>query len=387
MRLFNSLLASLMLFFAAYVSPFFIKRALFLSWGVGLIPIGLFFIPSTNPTSWSIIGIGTFWAFFYSLLFNSSTKNKQGIWLALIGTISAAIIALSARWDSGVYILISIFSIGLLFANKEFLLKRYKLLISIALVSLPLLYFVISINLYRFGSAFRLPSSQEAPDDKPNAIVNLLMEVPSFIVGIFGGQAPDWVQRYGDLGRDFTYGAGWLEFNFPSITGITISLSIFALFFTGLVSIKLNRLMALLVLISAPILIMIYIRGVFGFAQGSFFQPRYFLPIALVALGVAFINENQKQRFLNKPQALILVVMIFIGEITSWLATITRYAISPLASITNFDQPISWWAFSNPMIFGKLEFFIINIIVAVLWIISTIYFWSLNTSNKNTKIN
>ena len=76
MRFFNVLISSFSFFLAIYVAPFIVKRAIILSWGLVLIPIGIFNIASTNPSSWTITGIGTLWAFLLSLILSSPFESK-----------------------------------------------------------------------------------------------------------------------------------------------------------------------------------------------------------------------------------------------------------------------------------------------------------------------
>jgi hypothetical protein len=376
MRIFNAFLSSIMLFVAAFVSPFFIRRALFVTWGAAIIPIGIFFIPSTNPSSWTITGIGTFWAFLYSLLFNIKTRNFEKIKFAFIGTFISCLISFGSRFDSGIYLLLIFLSIIILFLSKSLIKNRQKIILKVSAMVIPIIFYFFVVNFKRYGSGFSFPLAEETTPDQPNAIVNLLMEFPSFFVGIFGGQYPDRFQYTGNLGVNFKYGVGWLEFNFPSITGITIAMSVFSLFLVGLHSAKLNRIFSILFLFTCTLLIMIFVRGLNRFMDDTYFQPRYFLPIIMVTLSIALIDETNNRKLLSTFQALTLVVLLFFGSITSWLAVFTRYAISPLNSITNLNQQVLWDPFSLGLGVGKSTLFLITSFLSIIWVFSTVFTWS-----------
>jgi hypothetical protein len=376
MRVFNSLLASLMLFAAVKVSPFFIQRALLISWGAGIVPIGIFFIPSTNPSSWTIIGVATFWAFFYSSLYFQKWRNRRKSIISGLGAIFAFLIATGSRYDSGVYIMLSFLAILIIFFRRSFIKTNFKYVLSLVLLAIPVVYFFVTINLRRFGFSIVIPSSGQNSQEQPNAIVNLLIELPSFLLGVFGGQYPDRTQTSGELGVNFKYGVGWLEFNFLSITGILISLSVFSLFFIGLRFADYNKVVAIIFLFASTVTIMIFIRGLDGFANNTYFQPRYFLPILLVILGISLIEDQSRSPILNFIQASLLVLMVFIGGVISWLTVFTRYAISPLAPITNLDQSINWWPAFEFLKIEKFNYFIMIFLVNIIWNFSTIWIWS-----------
>jgi hypothetical protein len=209
-------------------------------------------------------------------------------------------------------------------------------------------------------------------------------------MGIFGGQYPDRTQASGELGVNFKYGVGWLEFNFLSITGILISMSVFALFLIGLKFSNINKIISLVFLFSATVMIMLFIRGLDGFSNQTYFQPRYFLPLFLVIIGISLIEENSQTSILNYLQASLIVFMVFIGAVTSWLTVFTRYAISPLAPITNLDQSIKWWPVFESLNLGKTNYFILVSLFTLIWNLATIFTWSTasllkSKSNVSTK--
>lgn len=98
MRVANALLAMVLIGLAFLVSEARSRSAYALTVLVGLCtPIGLVFIPSSNPTSWSVIGLGCLWLFVLTFM---STTSPWRRWLALVGSLVAWTLPVAARADA-----------------------------------------------------------------------------------------------------------------------------------------------------------------------------------------------------------------------------------------------------------------------------------------------
>lgn len=98
MRIANAVLAIVLIGLAFLVSEGRSRSAYALTVLVGVCtPIGLVFIPSSNPTAWSVIGLGCLWLFVLAFMSTTSTWRR---WLALIGALVAWVLPVSARADS-----------------------------------------------------------------------------------------------------------------------------------------------------------------------------------------------------------------------------------------------------------------------------------------------
>lgn len=372
-RIFNVLLASILFFLAIYVANFTVRRSLILAWGVSIIPVGVFYIASTNPSSWAIAGIGVFWVFLLSLNYQFKRDSKKFV-LSLFGLLISITIAIGARYDSAVYLNLSAVAVLILLFNKEWAKKNYfKLIFGIFFILIPFTFYLFIRFSNRWGRILEFPSAQEAPNDQPNAVINTLIELPAFIVGVFGGQAPDWVQRYGDLGRDFAFGIGWLEFNLPSITGTLIGGAALSAFLLGFNQTTIKKSLAIVTLFFPLIGLILYSRAAYGFRDGTYFQPRYFLPLLIVLIGIALLNTKETPIFTNFQSHLIFL-MVLIGSIAAWQATTTRYTVNPLAAFTNFGQKLEWWPLSETI--SRFDLFIFSFMVHILWLTSTVLTWS-----------
>ena len=73
-------------------------------WGTAMIPVGLFYVVSANPSSWAISGVGTFWAFISAVIYqrrNDLPVSK----VAILGSIFSTVIAMGARNESGIFVI------------------------------------------------------------------------------------------------------------------------------------------------------------------------------------------------------------------------------------------------------------------------------------------
>jgi hypothetical protein len=74
------------------------------SWAVVSVPLAMFTIASTNPSSWSIIGIGTYWVSLLSFLRSKTLKYSiiNGVLLFISG-----LIAIQSRSEASPYLILS----------------------------------------------------------------------------------------------------------------------------------------------------------------------------------------------------------------------------------------------------------------------------------------
>ncbi len=103
MRVFNSFLAILLLTITAIYAAPFIRFALLGTWVSVVTPLALFTIPSTNPSSWSIIGLGIYWAALLSFL---RSKKKNSLVINGILTFITGLMAINSRSEASPYLIL-----------------------------------------------------------------------------------------------------------------------------------------------------------------------------------------------------------------------------------------------------------------------------------------
>lgn len=352
MRMANVVLASALLALALLVAAPALRRALSLAWMVCLVPVGIFFIASMNPSSWAITGGALFWVFLLSLFREPTFRTRRSI-VAGLGAAACTFLAMSARADSVIVLLLSMIAVGIVAAPH---LRRRLHLLWLGLLAIPLIAVaaVFSVGRYlQFGPSF--PSGN--PEwDQPNAVLKALLELPNFLVGIIGGQSPFWSQRASRVDAEmpgfswpgYSYGVGWTDVFNPGISGILILTCVAGVIFLGFSSYSRRKVIAIALLVLALVVQAILMRAMVGFQPTWFLQPRYFIAPVMVIVGLAALAYPAKLRLVNRGQATLLVCALTVAYSTSLLATIGRYTYGQNHSWTGLSADVSWWWQTGP---------------------------------------
>jgi hypothetical protein len=372
-RLFNVVLGSLFLLWALAVSTPPIKRAVALSWGLTIIPVGIFFIASINPSSWLIFSIGTYWAFLGTALAPGISRARRSF--AWIGSLTSALVALGSRTDAIIYLAIA--SVAILIIRWRVITRQTSRATIFLLLALSA--GIGSLGGWIFLNRFPVPDLRWGSDILSGGLpapLKTLAEMPSFFFGLFGGQGSfsELKTLFNGLPESrtsgFTYGLGWVEFDLPAFIGIAGASSTLVVMFLILRNLSISKALAVSLLVVSFASLVLILRARFDFANTGHLQPRYFFPLLLTGIGIAFIDRIRKRPLLSRPQAsLLLVVLAFSGSV-AWLATATRYAVGPLAALTDFGQPYEWWWHIGP---GRLGWFLFTMCVTVLWLYATVW--------------
>jgi hypothetical protein len=344
MRIFNVFLAGALLWFALFSAPGFVSKGLKLSWVTTIVPVQIFYIASTNPSSWSISGLCTFWVYPIIFIDKLYMKHKIGF-TPIVGAVLSTISAMSSRSDSIIYLFLMLIGIFLykyktikLVCEQKFT-SKYKFL-SIVFVSTSLFMFgAIKVITDIIINLFNRDFSKESP----NPLINILIETPSFLVALLGGQEPRWIQFRGELGRDFTYGVGWLEFDLPSVVGIfnlTAVILVLGISFSRVS--EWSRICGTVFLFGSLPLIIIYVRARSGFLEGQYFQPRYLAPYLTAIIGISIALFSKDEIKIPKFIKALLMPLIYVSGTISFQSIMARYVMGFDSAFTNLQWPINW---------------------------------------------
>jgi hypothetical protein len=360
-KLLNLSIATILLLMLLQVSKTIVKRSLVLTIMTTLSPIGYILINSTNPTSWALLGI-----FFYgAFLFNLIECRKLNKFYNYLGIILSITLALGSRYDSLYFLTIITFAV-LIFYNKRLsVITKYIILINLLVALLISILFATS----KFGTFLNLKLNS-ANADQPNAILNLIVELPVFFASFVGGQKPIWVQPDGELGRNFGYGVAWLEFNFPSITGLFLTLIIFYLIVIFIRDSSKVKIYSLIFLVMSTIFLILIMRAKYSFLDGFYFQTRYLYPLFLVFCFLVFFDDGSLEQKLKKFDLKLTGIFIFIGNIFAWQFYVSRYVIGLEYPYTSFKTKVLWWPDLMPL--GRIATFILYAFFLTLNIILSI---------------
>lgn len=345
MRLFNAFLFAGLFVALRFLLPGRLSQTLTWSWLITLTPLGFFLVPSVNPSSWAITSIGFGWL---ALLGFLEAERRKAIPLGIIYIITA-IMAVSSRTDSAVFfIATSAMAIFLSPVGFKALLARLWLPLLLPFGGLLVLLTRGVDGVGQLGVAFEgmgrrsvsrygepLPWAKGArgePTDEFdwNLLWNNIWDTPALWLGFVGGYP------FGSL--------GWLDTLLPQFVPFSLMFVIAAIAFAGVRQSRLKRQIALIAIILSSWALPVYILQLGGFIVGEQFQPRYLLPIFMVAVGITILQEKGTPPLSwSKFQVLALWLPLVTAHSIALHTGIRRYTTGFGLGGWDLDASREWW--------------------------------------------
>jgi hypothetical protein len=319
MRAFNAFIAVTLTTLVVALNKPNLRRIPIVTLAVSSVPLGVFVIASTNPSSWALLGT--------VLLFSSTlgflTTPKRGHKFALGAMSSVALVLASgSRSDAAIY---AIFAMVL-----AFLLTRSKNTISaidyVALASWTLIaaafFSYSSQGLGALGGELGTPATQNT-----SQIISNLLHLPGLLTGVFG-----------------TYGLGWLDTNMPSTVWVSALFVFIAVLFSSIRRFTKRQIIVLLLATTAVFFVPMYLLTVNGLRVGEAVQPRYILPIIALLLSVALFKKSPKSKGIwSSFQLTILGLALAAANGIALHTNIRRYVTGTDVTSLNLDVAVEWW--------------------------------------------
>lgn len=351
MRVANVAIASAFLASLLILTRSSVRRASILAWTIAFSPVAIFFIASTNPSSWTIIGVGTFWAFLLAFGSSARWRSRRAIAnLVLAGV--AALLALMSRADAAVYLGTSMVAVAILaWPDLRTRMSRHRRITVVAGVLVALVLAGAATNLLRYlQNSLSFPAAN-LDSGQPNAVIKTLLELPTFLAGVLGGQAPLWSQSEylfntglpGYTSPGFTYGVGWVDVFNPAISGTFVLAAAAGAVFVGFSRYNWRKVVAFVWIVAMLVVQVLAMRGLVEFAAIWFLQPRYVMPIVLVAIGIALYGPVTADPMFARAQRWALVALVSIAASVSYIATLSRYTRGQGSAFSNISADPFWW--------------------------------------------
>lgn len=369
MRFVNIFIASLLFAWGLLVSRHGARRALALAWLVASVPIGMFIMSSTNPSSWAIAGVATYWVFLLAVL-----KPRRDLpyarGLAMAGLLCSAFIAVGSRADTLVFLGGSTVAVVLV-AWKSLRVRMGALVgLGIIAVVIGILMVVTSIGDRLVLVLQSFTTSQEGSSFNNvmgwNNSVNHVVELPSFLWAFVGGQAPSFGPP-----TAYSRGLSWMDVGIPSIVGILMLLAVVSVVAWGFDVYNTRKVvavgLALVVLLAAVI---VPLEGA-NYGPEVVLQPRYFLPMLYVVIGLATLRS----RLSGSPRILVLVVVVssvLLANAVAQLAFLHRFTNGEMLPWIRLDLEPNWWWLNFPLsptatwVIGVVGFLCFGVTVALI---------------------
>lgn len=340
MRVFNAALFVGLATALAVLLPESRRRALLWGWLVTLVPLGMFLIPSNNPSGWAITGVGTA---FMALLgwFETSGRRRWALGaLYALGVVMAA----GSRGDAAVYAAGASLTAAILASERtrEWALRS---LLPVAGVLFAVIMFtsagqsgVGAVGFTSGGGEAALPVGADGEDVGAPlggwalAAYNLL-SLPFLWTGVFG-----------------TWGLGWLDTGLPDIVPWAATAAFVAVGFAGIGRITGRKTIATGGVLAVLVVLPVYVLTMGNDTVGVNLQPRYLLPL-IVLFGFLLVSEARGVdtiRF-TRVQTFTILSALAVAQLVALQINIRRYVTGADQQGLNLDAGAEWWWAGLPL--------------------------------------
>ena len=308
------------------------------TWPIALLPLGMFLIPSTNPSSWAIIAVGTGWL---ALLGYLETNGWRSAGLAAVYLV-ALVLSVSSRVDSilflGVASVLALWQAPL--TPRQLWRKTWVAIFPLGFVIARLI--TTPGNLERVTGGINtngdilstLPWAQSADTVLPGTfnwalLWNNIWSVPGLWTGAFGGRP------LGSL--------GWLDTALPQIVGVGVGLVVIGLIFEAVRKPGARKAWSLAAVFGALWVIPVYLLQISGALAGAEFQPRYLVPFMVVVVGTIVLTSQGLPLIQDRFRLSAIAVALIVANAIALHTNLRRYTTGTLVQGFNLNSPREWW--------------------------------------------
>jgi hypothetical protein len=302
------------------------------------VPMGMFLVPSANPSSWAIVGVAVA-GFGLHSYWMAETRGLV-IANAAIAAVGVAL-AVSSRGDSALYAILTAVALTALHFRS---VRRHP----VRLV-LPLLGMLVGFFVYRSSgqATSAMAGSGLGPANSLHGWDLFLYNLMNSPVLLFGNQG--------------LYNLGWLDTPLPSIVWVPMILVCGFLIMAGVSRPSWMKMLVLVGGILAVVAIPLFVLQVSQLKVGAGVQSRYMLPLLPVVALVLLTGRLPDQAVrLSRPAAWVTWALVSLANCVSLLTNIRRYTTGLDGSILPSGTP-EWWSTSlsgppKTWVIGSLAF-------------------------------
>jgi len=320
MRIINALIAAAMFFAALLLSPRGIARSIATATLIAYVPIGLYIIPSTNPSSWAITGVAAFWAFGISTMARQESVETWRTLVLSLGVVIGAVMAIASRLDSSAYLALVA---GIVFLTVGVRQLRRKWLSALLLVVLALMGLIA----YATTNPPVAPGGEALGSAEPGIglLLTNVLNVPVYLQEAVGGPL------------------GWYDIVLPTWVPITGTLAMGFVIYRQLAFGKSRILLASAVAFAAFFLVPVVFLQLSGLVVGELIQPRYLLPLLVVFIATAALSPELVRDRPWPPLALgVMLPALAVSALLAFWYTAHRYAAGSGQGLFDLDLAIEW---------------------------------------------
>jgi hypothetical protein len=331
MRLINAALFVLLATALAVLRPASRRPTLLWGWLVTLVPLGIFLIPSNNPSGWAITGVGTTFLALSGWYESSGRRRWALAALVLVGVLMAA----GSRGDGAVYAAGAVVTATIMAAPERDggwrLWRRWAWLPVIAIL-VSVAFFMTAGQASTAGSGFGGGPASISGSSRPDsptglalAAYNLLM-LPSLWTGVWG-----------------TWPLGSLDTGLPDIVPAAAVVAFVVVAFTGIGGLNRRKVIAAAGVFAVLVVLPVWVLTRGGNIVGDNLQPRYLLPIIVLLAFILLTMPRGAVFAMTRVQSIIVLSLLALANLVALQVDIRRYVTGIGEQGFNLDAGIKWW--------------------------------------------
>lgn len=324
-------MVNLVLFMAVFTAvylllPVGLRRAQVLGTLLTLVPLGVFLIPSINPSSWAMLSAATFLTSLLGYLIVKDRRRRIALAVAAAFTL---LIGAGARGDSATYGIVAV-AVAVILAVPVRPVPWRRLIYPAVLAAAGGVAF---LWVGQAGSAS--PSLSTADHFSLGRFARIAIDVPELWMGGAGS-------KVGDAPID--WGLGWLDTRMSGIVWVFVGCLYAAIVFYAMTGATWRRMIASGLVLLAAWLIPTYLLYITDQRVGYYLQPRYVLPLFTILAVVAMARLDGNAFRLTRGQRWTAVSVLAVANAAALFANIRRYVSGNTGPSGNLDNVRWWWS-------------------------------------------
>ena len=326
MRLLNGLLAAVVLGLIVWLAPLGVAAAALLSVAVSFVPLGLFVVPSTNPSAWAVVGVLGVWAFAMSWLAESDGSARWRRWTLGAGTVVTAAMAIGSRADASAFVVLALALATLLVVRSRAQLKQQRgRLAVLATVAVVAVFVYLSLSAASLvGPIDETQGTLGRQSTGVGLLLTNLVSLPDLFAGIVGG-----------------WGLGWLDTPMPPLVSFVGVLAIGMVLFRGLQAADRRTLLATALAAAALVAVPLVFLQSQRLAVGQMVQPRYLLPLLVLLLATVSVPMGPPAP-MRRLVAVVFGLLLSSSAVLAFWTNAHRYAIGTDVPLFDRDPVVEW---------------------------------------------
>jgi hypothetical protein len=328
MRLINVLLFVALLVAVYLLVPVGLRRAMLGGALVTAVPLGVFLIPSINPSAWAILSATTY---LVSLLGYLTVDDRRR--MIALGSIAglSLLLGAGARADSAAYAVVA--------TGAALVLVWRRGGLSWPRLVLPGVLAIVAVGFYfSTGQTVAVDPDATTKPHSLNRLLHTILDIPALWIGATGAPAPQH-----DFERGYPWGLGWLDTALPSVVWLGGWTVLALVLFVALAGATRRRLLAVGLVAAAALAVPAYAQYLIAVPVGGIIQPRYVLPLLTVLAIVAMVRLDGTAFRLTPVQRWTVVGVLSLTHAVTLHTNLRRYLTGTDVTAWNLDRDIEWW--------------------------------------------